>query len=98
MATSEPQAACSIRKARRHTPGTSRSGLHHDLLDGAINMEPIKLEALRESLAIASKHNLYAYDAYLIACAQSERCKLISLDAALLGAATASGVAIVEVP
>jgi predicted nucleic acid-binding protein len=53
---------------------------------------------LKESLAIVSKHNLYAYDAYVIACAQSERCKLISLDAALLKAATASGVAIVEVP
>jgi predicted nucleic acid-binding protein len=53
---------------------------------------------LKESLAIASKHNLYAYDAYVIACAQSERCKLVSLDAALLKAATASGVAIVEVP
>ena len=37
---------------------------------------------LKESLAIASKHNLYAYDAYVIACAQSERCKLISLDVA----------------
>ncbi len=53
---------------------------------------------LKETLAIASRHNLYAYDAYLIACAQSERSKLISLDAALLKAATASGVAIVEVP
>jgi predicted nucleic acid-binding protein len=53
---------------------------------------------LKESLAIASKHNLYAYDAYMIACAQSERCKLISLDVGLLKAATASGVAIVEVP
>jgi predicted nucleic acid-binding protein len=54
--------------------------------------------SLKESLAIASKHNLYAYDAYVIACAQSERCNLISLDAALLNAATASGVGIVEVP
>ena len=53
---------------------------------------------LKESLAIASKHSLYAYDAYVIACAQSERCRLISLDAALLQAATASGVTIVEVP
>ena len=53
---------------------------------------------LKESLGIASKHNLYAYDAYMIACAQSERCKLVSLDAGLLKAATASGVAIVEVP
>ena len=54
--------------------------------------------SLKESLAIASKHNLYAYDAYVIACAQSERCNLISLDAALLNAATASGVGVVEVP
>ena len=54
--------------------------------------------SLKDSLAIASKHNLYAYDAYVIACAQSERCKLISLDIALLHAATESGVAIVEVP
>jgi len=54
--------------------------------------------SLKDSLAIASKHNLYAYDAYVIACAQSERCKLISLDTAMLHAATESGVAIVEVP
>ena len=41
---------------------------------------------LKESVAIASKHNLYAYDAYVIACAQSERCKLISSYALLKAA------------
>jgi predicted nucleic acid-binding protein len=54
--------------------------------------------SLKESLAIATKHKLYAYDAYVIACAQSDRCKLISLDRALLQAAIAAGVGIVEVP
>ena len=51
---------------------------------------------LEESVAIASKYNLYAYDAYVIACAQSERCKLISLDSTLLHAAIAAGVGIKE--
>lgn len=53
---------------------------------------------LGEALEIASLHNLYAYDAYLLACARSQRTPLISLDKALLRAARAAGIKIIEVP
>ena len=39
---------------------------------------------LGEAIDLAAEHNLYAYDAYLIVCARQQRCKLISLDRALL--------------
>jgi predicted nucleic acid-binding protein len=54
--------------------------------------------SLHESVSIASQRDLYAYDAYLIACAKDQRCSLISLDKALLQAAKDVGVAVVEVP
>ena len=54
--------------------------------------------SLHEAVAIAAKQNLYAYDAYLVACAKEQHCSLISLDKALLTAAKAAGVAVVEVP
>ena len=54
--------------------------------------------SLHASVSIAAQQDLYAYDAYLIACAKDQRCSLISLDKALLQAAKDVGVAIVEVP
>ena len=54
--------------------------------------------SLIESMRISAERKLYAYDAYLIACARDQRCKLISLDRALLQAAKESGVQTVEVP
>lgn len=53
---------------------------------------------LQGSLEIAASHDLYAYDAYVIACARENRCKLISLDKGLLYAARAAGVGLLEVP
>ncbi len=53
---------------------------------------------LQGSLEIAASHDLYAYDAYVIACARENRCKLISLDKGLLRAARAAGVGLLEVP
>jgi predicted nucleic acid-binding protein len=53
---------------------------------------------LQGSLEIAASHDLYAYDAYVIACARENRCKLISLDKGLLHAARAVGVGLLEVP
>jgi predicted nucleic acid-binding protein len=49
------------------------------------------------AMDIASEHDLYAYDAYIIACAQEIRCGLISLDRNLLYAAKKARVSIVEV-
>ena len=54
--------------------------------------------ALLESVKLAAEKNLYAYDAYLIACARDQKCGLISLDNALMKAALAAGVTVVEVP
>jgi len=53
---------------------------------------------LQDALEIAAAHDLYAYDAYIIACARENRCNLISLDKNLLQAAKAAGVGILEVP
>jgi predicted nucleic acid-binding protein len=81
-------------KRKRLTPIGAQSAIQSY---GKIPIRFIEV-GLKESVAIASKHNLYAYDAYVIACAQSERCELISLDTALLQAAIAAGVGIIEVP
>src|SRR5579862_488793 len=42
---------------------------------------------LEESLLIADKLNIYAYDAYLITCALKNHCQLITLDNGLISAA-----------
>jgi predicted nucleic acid-binding protein len=52
---------------------------------------------LAESLEMAASQNLYAYDAYLLACAVSQRIALISLDKALLRAAKAYQIETIEV-
>jgi predicted nucleic acid-binding protein len=52
---------------------------------------------LEESLLIADKLNIYAYDAYLIACSLKNHCPLISLDNGLIQAAKNFGVNTVEV-
>jgi len=54
--------------------------------------------SLQEALTLSAKYGLYAYDAYLMACAKDQRCSLMSLDRALIQAATAAGVEVVEVP
>ncbi len=61
---------------------------------------PIRLiEAnLHEAVTIAARHDLYAYDAYLLTCAIDQRCSLITLDKALISAAKEAGVSVVEVP
>ncbi len=48
----------------------------------AVQAIPVELRQIdiRESLKIASRFNIYAYDAYFIECALSLRCSLITLD------------------
>ncbi|MFC1820604.1 type II toxin-antitoxin system VapC family toxin [Thermodesulfobacteriota bacterium] len=43
---------------------------------------PIELQQIdiRSALEIASRFNIYAYDAYFIECAMSLRCPLLTLD------------------
>jgi predicted nucleic acid-binding protein len=52
---------------------------------------------LEESLLIADKLNLYAYDAYLITCALKNHCPLVSLDKGLVMAAQQFGITVVEI-
>lgn len=52
---------------------------------------------LQEALDLASMLNIYAYDAYLIRCAQKYKAPLFSLDKALLQAAKQINVNVMEV-
>jgi predicted nucleic acid-binding protein len=52
---------------------------------------------LDKSIRIASRLSVYAYDAYLIHCAEKYRCPLLTLDRALRAHAHTYGVPIVEV-
>jgi predicted nucleic acid-binding protein len=52
---------------------------------------------LTEALEVAADYDLYAYDAYIIACARENQCGLISLDRGLLHAAKTARVHVVEV-
>jgi predicted nucleic acid-binding protein len=54
--------------------------------------------SLHESIRISADLKIYAYDAFLIVCARDQRCRLISLDKALLQACKDSGIQVVEVP
>jgi predicted nucleic acid-binding protein len=67
---------------------------------GAYEEIPIRFVEIDLSTAmeLAADHDLYAYDAYILACARENRCGLISLDKGLLKAARRAGLSIVEVP
>lgn len=52
---------------------------------------------LKEALGLAKPLNIYAYDAYLIRCAQKYKAPLISLDQALLKHADQLNVKTIEV-
>ena len=52
--------------------------------------------ALEHALDVAAAEKLYAYDAYMIACAQKYRLPLLTLDAKLARAATAANVSLLD--
>lgn len=52
---------------------------------------------LEESLQIAEQLNIYAYDAYLLRCAQKQKTVLLSLDKALISSAKQLELQVVEV-
>jgi predicted nucleic acid-binding protein len=54
--------------------------------------------SLHEATRISADRKIYAYDEFLIACARDQRCRMISLDKALLQASKDSGIQVVEVP
>lgn len=51
--------------------------------------------SLATALALASQHNIYAYDAYMLVCAQRHNALLLALDTALLHTARAIGIKVV---
>ena len=51
---------------------------------------------LKQALEIVDKHKVYAYDAYMIACALNRGCPLLTLDGGLAYAAKAAGVEVWE--
>lgn len=53
--------------------------------------------SLKQSLELSDRLKIYAYDAYLIACALTQGCALVTLDGGLSYAAKAAGVTVVEV-
>ncbi len=52
---------------------------------------------LTQALELASRLNIYAYDAYHIGCALNQNCSLLTLDSGLRYAANVAGVNVVEV-
>lgn len=60
---------------------------------------PIRLSEIDPAgaLELADQLGVYAYDAYVIACALRHRCPLVSLDSGLIDAARRAGAQIVEV-
>jgi predicted nucleic acid-binding protein len=53
--------------------------------------------SLAAALEIAQARGIYAYDAYMIACAEKYRCPLITLDKGLIRAAQEAGTDVLEV-
>jgi len=53
--------------------------------------------SLTVALDIAKERGIYAYDAYMIACAQKYHCPLLTLDKGLVRAAKEAGVEVLEV-
>ena len=52
---------------------------------------------IQQSLQIAAEFSIYAYDAYLLACARSQRRSLITLDKPLRRIAERAGIRTVEI-
>ena len=65
----------------------------------AYNQIPIRFYdvSLSTALDLSHRHNLYAYDAYVIACALKHNSPILSLDNGLLDAALRAGAEIMEV-
>jgi len=53
--------------------------------------------SLAAALEIAQERGIYAYDAYMIACAEKYRCPLLTLNKGLVRAALETGIEVLEV-
>ena len=62
---------------------------------GRISIDLVDVD-LEPALEIVDKHKVYAYDAYMIACALDRDCPLLTLDRGLAYAARAAGLEVWE--
>jgi len=61
-----------------------------------ISMEVVEIN-LKDAVRLANKHNIYAYDAYILQCSIEHSVPLISLDQNLMNIAKQEGVEVIEV-
>lgn len=61
-----------------------------------ISLEIVEID-LKEAVRLAGKHNIYAYDAYILRCAIEHNLPLISLDQDMIDIAKQEGVQVLEV-
>ncbi|MCC7117765.1 MAG: type II toxin-antitoxin system VapC family toxin [Anaerolineales bacterium] len=61
-----------------------------------ISLEIVEID-LKEAIRLAGKHNVYAYDAYILQCAIEHNLPLISLDQDMINIAKQEGVQVFEV-
>lgn len=62
----------------------------------SISLEIVEIN-LKDSVALAGKYNIYAYDAYILQCAIEQKLPLISLDAKMIDVAKREGIECIEV-
>lgn len=62
-----------------------------------IRLQFVDVDLMR-SLELADRFGIYAYDAYIIACALDQQCPLLALDRGLFRAARGAGVEVLEMP
>ena len=79
-----------------------RRAIHSEELSpiwNAVQQIPVELKRIDilQALNIATEHGIYAYDAYFLACAQTLRCPLITLDQRLQQVALAIDIPLVQV-
>ena len=61
-----------------------------------ISLEIVEID-LKKAVRLAGKHNIYAYDAYILQCAIEHDLPLISLDQDMINVAKQEGVQVLEV-
>jgi predicted nucleic acid-binding protein len=62
----------------------------------SISLEVVEVN-LKDAMRLAGRHNMYAYDAYILQCAIENKLPLISLDKDLIAVAKKEGIQVFEV-
>jgi len=61
-----------------------------------ISLEIVEID-LKEAVRLAGKHNIYAYDAYILRCAIEHNLPLVSLDQNMIEVAKQEDIQVIEV-